>query len=98
MLEPKIENELSKINRRLDKIEKQNDLLMSDRDILETIQARLTAVEEQQKLQRQNDNAVRKDLKEEIGITGDRIVAAVQTEIQSKVKRILPKKWFWQRM
>ena len=94
----KIEDELLKINRRLDRYEKNFDLWHDDRNILESIQARITALEEAVHLARQNDNAVRKDIKEEIQITGDKVVAAVETEIQKKIKRILPKKWFWQRM
>lgn len=95
----KIEDELLKTNRRLDRIQKQLDLLNEDRNILETIQARLTALEEAVTLARHNDNTARKDIKEEIQITGDKVVAAVQTEIKSKVKVIPVKKWFgfWRR-
>ena len=93
----KIEDELLKTNRKLDSIQKQLDLLNADREILETIQSRLTALEEQVKLARQNDNTARKDIKEEINISGDRVVAAVEGEIQKKVRTIPKRKWFWQR-
>ena len=88
----KIQDELSKVNRRLERLEKGLDILNSDREILEDVVGRLTALEEQTRLTRQHDNAVRKDIKEEINTSGDRVVAAVQNEIERKVKTIPIKK------
>src|SRR3990167_7030973 len=88
----KIQDELSKVNRRLERLEKGLDILNSDREILEDVVGRLTALEEQTRLTRQHDNAVRKDIKEEINTSGDRVVAAVQEEIERKVRTIPIKK------
>ena len=86
----KIEDELNSLNRRMERVEKKLDLLDSDREIFETIQGRLTQLEEQWKLTRRHDNEVTKDIKEEIGLMGDKVTAGVETkveELQSLVKR-----------
>lgn len=82
MKELKVEDELLKTNRRLDAIQKQLDLLTADRDILETIQGRLTSLEEQWRLTREHNHAETKNIKEEIGIANDKIVAKVETKIE----------------
>ena len=93
----KVEDELSKVSRRLDTIQKQLDSLNADREILETIQGRLSSLEEEWKLTRQHDNEVRKDIKEEINISGDRVVAAVESSLENKPKAKKKRRWFWQR-
>ena len=81
-----IKDELEKITRRLDGIEKQLDIQIADRDILESIQGRLTSLEEQWKLTRQHNHEETKNIKEEIGIANDRVVAKVETQIQEGVQ------------
>jgi hypothetical protein len=88
----KVEDELAKITRRLDSLQKQLDLLNNDRNIFEDIQGRLTALEEQWRLTRKNDNEVRKDIKEEINISGDRVVAAVETKVEELQPMVQDKK------
>lgn len=85
-METKVEDELKKIVRRLDDIEsnqeklaKRMDLLYEDRNIFETIQGKLTQFEEQFKLSRQHDETVRRDIKEEVNIVGDKVKAVVET-------------------
>ena len=80
-----IKEELEKITRRLDGIEKQLDLLYGDREILESVQGRLTSLEEQLKLNRQNDRTVSNDIKEEINLANDRVVAKVETKIEEGI-------------
>ena len=81
-----IKQELEKITRRLDSLEKRFDIADSDRNILEDVVGRLTSLEEQQKLTRQHDNEVRKDIKEEIQLANDRVVAKVETKIEEGVQ------------
>ena len=88
-----IQDELGNITRRLSSVEKRLDLLNADREILEDLVARLTALEEQTRLSRQNDETIRKDLKEEIQMAGDRIENTVAAEIQKKVKTVTKHKW-----
>lgn len=92
-----IEDQLEKVSRRLDSIQKQLDLLYADREILETIQGRLTSVEEQIKLSRQHDNEVRKDIKDEIQISGDRVVAKVEDKLEKIEPKIKKKLLFWKK-
>ena len=77
----KTQREFENLNRRLGRIEKRFDIVDSDRSILEDVVARLAAVEEQLKLSVRHDNAVKKDIKEEIQIANDRIVAKVETKV-----------------
>lgn len=101
-------DQIKKIVRRIDSLQKTVDLLFEDRSILEDIQGRLTAVEEQLKLNRQHDNQVRKDIKEEIQTVGQNVQGAVEDKIdeinnQIEKKKIItiknPKRWFlfWKR-
>jgi tetrahydromethanopterin S-methyltransferase subunit G len=95
-------DDLAKIIRRLDSLEKKLDLLYEDRQILESIQGRITGLEEQTKLSRQHDNEVRKDIKEEVNIIGDHIenkVDELSSQIESKkVIKIVPERTFWQKI
>ena len=84
-MENNIKEELEKITRRLDSIEKRFDIADSDRSILEDVVGRLTSLEEQIKLTRQNDNEVKKDIKEEINLANDRVVAKVETSIEEGI-------------
>jgi len=77
-----IEDLLNKFNSRLEHVEKKLDTLDSDRAIFENIQGRLTALEEQWKMTRQNDNDVKKDIKEEIQLSSDRTIAKVETHLE----------------
>lgn len=69
------------IQKEFDKLHKQIDMLFADRDILTDVVGRLASVEEQLKLNFKHDNEIRKDLKEEISISNDRVVAKVETKI-----------------
>jgi len=88
----KIEDELQKLNSRMERIEKKLDLIDSDRQILESIQGRLTELKEEWVLTRQNDSAVKKDIKEEIGIANDKVVAKVETKMEQFADTISSKK------
>jgi hypothetical protein len=70
-------DDLAKIIRRLDSLEKKMDLLYEDRSILESIQGRITGLEEQTKLSRQNDVEVKKSIEETVNIVGDRMETKV---------------------
>ena len=87
----KFQEEQEKTNRRLDSMQKSVDLVMADRDILENIQGRLTSIEERMTLSRQHDDIVRKDIKEEIQISGDQVTAKVETKVE-EIKEIVKKK------
>src|SRR3990167_11524204 len=103
----KIAEVLEKLVRRVDSIEKNVDLLSTDeRNILENINARLAAIEEQMQITRAHDDKVRKDIKFEIQSSGDRTKAAVETKIEEihdqienkKVVQVKKRfKWFWQK-
>lgn len=103
----KIAEVLEKLVRRVDSIEKNVDLLSTDeRNILENINSRLAAIEEQMQITRNHDNAVRKDIKEEIQIANDRVVARVETKVDEISDQIEKKKvvqfkkglkWPWQK-
>ena len=84
------------------------DLLFADREILENISGRLTALEEQWKLTRQHDNEVRKDIKEEIQSSGEKVALAVETKIEGIQKFVRSRKknpeeswwkkfWLWKK-
>ncbi len=95
MIKDKIQNDQAfkdQVIRRLNSLEKKLDLLYADREILESIQGRLTGMEEQQHLTRQHDNEVRKDIKEEINLSGDRTVAKVETKVEEIQDEIGKKK------
>lgn len=101
-MENNITDELEKITRRLNGLQKQLDLLNGDREIFETIQGRLTSLEEQWKLTRQHDHAAQKDLKEEVNIVGDKVKAAVESSIEgiqtpSKSRKRDKKSW-WRKL
>lgn len=91
----KIRDELQKLNSRMDRVEKKLDLLDDDRQIFESIQGRLTALEEEWRLTRQHDNAVKKDLKEEIGIANDKVVAKVEIKVEEVKEAFEKKKASW---
>ena len=109
-METKIEEELKKITRRLDDIEsnqeqlaKRLDLLYEDRNIFETIQGKLTQFEEQFKLSRQHDETVRRDIKEEVNIVGDKVKEVVETAAEGLRPLIrnrtgFIKRSFWQKL
>lgn len=84
-------------------MQKTLDLLFADRDILEDIQGRLTAVETRLSLNNQHSETVRKDIKEEINIAGDRTVAEMKDKLDEvqdiieKKKVITVKKPWWKR-
>jgi hypothetical protein len=78
----KVEDELGKLSRRMDDLKKTIDTLYQDREILEDIQGRLTALEEQSRLTRQHDIESKKDIKYEINKAGDKTAAKVETGIQ----------------
>lgn len=92
MLNNNIQDELAKIVRRIDQMQKTLDLLFHDREILENIQGRLTAVEERLSLNNQHSDVVRKDIKEEINLANDRTVAAVETKVDEIYDEIKKKK------
>lgn len=76
------------------------DLLYEDREILESIQGRLTGLEEEWKLTRQHDKTVKNDIKDEIKIANDRTVAKVETQVESikdmvEAKKVQPRKKHW---
>lgn len=87
----KLIDELAKTNRRIDQMQKTLDLLFADREILETIQGKITGLEEQVKLSRQHDISVKKDITHEVQMSGDRVKAAVETQVE-EIKDIVAKK------
>ncbi len=87
----RLEDELAKNNRRIDELNKKVDLLYQDREILENIIGRLTGLEEQVKLARQHDDVVRKDIKDEFNIVGDRLIAKIQLKVD-QIEDLLKKK------
>jgi len=94
-----IEDELKSLNRRMERVEKKIDLIDSDRQILEDILGRMTQILEVWKITRQHDNTVRKDIKEEINLVGDKIEASVETKIEEmgssfKSRKKSKKGWF----
>lgn len=99
----KIAEELGKLARRVESIEKTVDLLSTDeRNVLEDINARLAAIEEQMAITRRHDETVRKDIKEEVQLAGDRVAEAVENKvseiqnvIQNKKVIHIEKKHFW---
>ena len=82
IIKGKLEDLLTKFNARLERVEKKLDLIDSDRIIFENIQGRLTQLEEEWRMTREHDREVKKDIKEEINIVGDRTTASVETGIQ----------------
>jgi len=78
----KIEDLLNKFNSRLEHLESKLDTLDSDRAIFENIQGRLTALEEQWRMTREHDIEVKKDIKYEINLVGDKTAAKVETGIK----------------
>lgn len=102
----RLADELSNMNRQMKALQKTVDLLYADREILENVVGRLAGVEERLSLARQHDNEVRKDIKEEVQIANDRVVARVETQVESikdiiEHKKVIqfknPFKWFWQK-
>ena len=81
-------DEFQKVVRRLDQLQKTVDLLYGDREILENIQGRLTALEEQWKLTRQHDVQVKQDIKTAIETKGIPMTNVAFTEYANKILEI----------
>ena len=79
-------------SRKLDKLQKNIDILDSDRQLLENIQIKLTAIQETLTLSRQHDDSVKKDLKEDINIIGDRMEKKVEEKVGAIDDKIASKK------
>ena len=58
-----MEDDLKKVVRRLDTLQKTTDLMMADRNILEDILTRLSAVEQALHLNKEHQTEVQKDMK-----------------------------------
>lgn len=76
-----ISDKVENLTRRMSEMQKSVDLVNEDRSILETIQARILALEERVNLQSQHDEAIRKDIKEEVN--------KVQTAVEARLKSFL---------
>ncbi len=61
-----MEEELKKIVRRLDSLQKTTDLLFQDRNILEDILSRLSAVEQALHLNKEHQTEMQKDMKADV--------------------------------
>ena len=77
-------NELKRIARRLDGVQKSIDFLSADREILEDVLGRLTALEDQSKLTRKHNDDVKKDIKDEVNKVEEAVGAKVD-EINIKI-------------
>ena len=87
----KFQEEQEKTNRRLESMQRTVDLLFADREIFENVLSRLTAIEEKLGLTSQHDETIRKDIKSEIQMSGDRLQAKVETKID-EIKSMVAKK------
>lgn len=87
----KLFEELAKTNRKIGDLQRTIETLDDDRQILESIQGRLTSLEEQVRLARAHDGSVSKDIKQEVQIAGDRVTAAVETQVE-QIKNMVGKK------
>lgn len=79
----KLLEEQKKTNLRIDILQRTIETLDDDRQILENVVGRLTSLEEQVRLARQNDSSVSKDIKQEVRVIGDKVENVVKTEVES---------------
>jgi len=97
-IDPRIAEELGKMTRRIDTMQKTLDLLYKDRELLETIQGKITDLDEQIKLSREHDRTISQDIKAEVNVTSDEVkekVAEVKKVIENKkVIRVVVKSWW----
>jgi hypothetical protein len=77
MTDSNIADELKRLSRRIDEQRKNLDLLMADRNILEDILTRMTAVENAMHLQRSTATENAKDIKADIVEVRDAVEAKV---------------------
>jgi len=79
-------------------MQKTLDLLYKDRELLETIQGKITDLDEQIKLSREHDRTISQDIKAEVNVTSDEVkekVAEVKKVIENKkVIRVVVKSWW----
>ena len=101
-IDPRVADELAKMNRRFDDLNKKVDTMNRDRDVFENIQGRLTSMEQQMQLTREHDRGVAQDIKAEVNVTADEVkdkVAEIKQAIENKPRIYVKatKEW-WQRI